>query len=103
MNGRPEATSSSGPNLMATHSPSRRPFLGRLFGGLLILAFALTATSWLTSGLAAQNKKEEEEETTKGRKKPPEVEDEEPVKPRKKKAPEVEDEEPVKKPRKTVK
>jgi len=72
-------------HLMATSSQPRRPLLGRFLGSLLVVAFAITASGWITAYLAAQDpKKEEVEEPVKPKKKPPKVEEEEPVtKPRK--------------------
>lgn len=75
-------------------TPSRRPFAGRLLGGLLALTFALGTGVWLTADLGAQDpKKEEEEEGVKPKKKVPVVEDDEPAKPRK--VVKVEDEDPT--------
>jgi ABC-type transport system substrate-binding protein len=91
---------------MATFSLPRGSLAGRLLGGLLVLALAVTAWGWLTADLSAQNpKKEEEEEQAKPKKKAPAVEDDEPAKPRPRNGGRAkeEEEEPSVKPRKVIK
>jgi ABC-type transport system substrate-binding protein len=77
----------SGTDLMATPSPSRRPFSGRLLGGLLALTLVVGVGGWLSAELAAQKPNDEVEDEKPGKttKNVPKVDDDDPApaKPRK--------------------